>query len=83
MKLLRMILGHVTTQMVRSTSLDVTAHRMLHLCASPTLSRYSREPLPSQMPTPLSLSSFALVAPEMNQSSSSTTPAQRIIQNMG
>ena len=46
------------------------------LCASPLLSRNSREPLPSQMRTPLSCSSFAEVPPAMNHSSSSATPRQ-------
>ena len=46
-----------------------------HLWLRPMLSRYSLEPLPSQMPTPFALSTLAFVLPLMNQSSSSTTPA--------
>ncbi len=55
--------------------LAVMRRQSARLCARPTLSRYSREPLPSQMPTPFSLSSLEFVAPEMNHRSSSTTPA--------
>lgn len=46
-----------------------------HLWANPTLSRYWRELLPSQMLTPFCLRLFALVSPLRNQNSSSATPA--------
>ncbi len=47
------------------------------LWRKPMLSRYSREPLPSQMPTPFCFSTPALVLPLMNQSNSSATPAHQ------
>ena len=47
------------------------------LWCKPMLSRYSREPLPSQMPTPFCFSTLALVLPLMNQSNSSATPAHQ------
>ena len=48
-----------------------------HLCCRPMLSRYSREPLPSQIPTPFCFSTRASVLPLMNHSSSSATPAHQ------
>ena len=49
----------------------------MDLWRKPMLSRYSREPLPSQMPTPFCFSTPALVLPLMNQSNSSATPAHQ------
>ena len=47
----------------------------MHLWCKPMLSRYSRDPLPSQMPTPFCFSTLASVLPLMNHSNSSATPA--------
>ena len=49
----------------------------MHLCCRPMLSRYSRDPLPSQMPTPFCFSTPASVLPLMNHSNSSATPAHQ------
>mmetsp|Transcript_9800 Transcript_9800/g.28296 ORF Transcript_9800/g.28296 Transcript_9800/m.28296 type:complete len:318 (+) Transcript_9800:682-1635(+) len=48
-------------------------------------SKYSRLPLPSQMPTPFSFNSFALVEPLTNHNNSSATPLQntRLLVNNG
>lgn len=49
------------------------------LWCKPMLSRYSRDPLPSQIPTPFCFSTPALVLPLMNQSNSSATPAHQTL----
>lgn len=47
-----------------------------HLWLRPMESRYSRDPFPSQMWIPLSISTRAFVHPLTNHSSSSATPAR-------
>jgi len=47
-----------------------------HLCVNPWASRNALLLFPSQMCTPLSCSSRALVLPLMNHSSSSSTPGE-------
>ena len=49
----------------------------MHLWCRPMLSRYSRDPLPSQMLTPFCFSTPASVLPLMNHSNSSATPAHQ------